>query len=199
MCRLLSIKYLQMPYKAMSHEVARGKVCAICTGEYGLRACRSVSEKEVQVIKKLVPDYKLEDMRFPSGICMRCVYDLKKKSNGEEVVMQLPEDYMCAELKRDTRAQEGVLCVCCWCKQARLSGLDFRCWQAEKKSVKKRLKVDRLCQYCYRGLAQGQQSHVCNVSKEEAVNNLALNLPAEITAKLSHTYISSQVTVGGDC
>ena len=40
---------------------------------------------------------------------------------------------------------------------------------------------------------------MCNVSKEEAVNNLALNLPAEITAKLSHTYISSQVTVGGDC
>ena len=101
---------------------------------------------------------------------------------------------MSAELKRDTCAQEGVLCVCCWCKQARLSGL-----AGIKKSVKKRLKVDRLCQYCYRGLAQGQQSHVCNVSKEEAVNNLALNLPAEITAKLSHTYISSQVTVGGDC
>ena len=67
--------------------MARGKVCSICTGEYGLRACRSVSEKEVQVIQKLVPDYKLEDMRFPSGICMRCVHDLKKKSNGEEVVM----------------------------------------------------------------------------------------------------------------
>ena len=59
MCRLLSMKYLHMPYKAISHEVARGKVCAICTGGYGLRAFGSVSEKEVQVIEKLVPDYKL--------------------------------------------------------------------------------------------------------------------------------------------
>ena len=58
----------------------------------------------VKIFEKLVPDYKLEDMRFPSGICMRCVHDLKKKSNGEEVVMRLPEDYMCAELKRDTHA-----------------------------------------------------------------------------------------------
>ena len=117
-----------MPYTAMSHEVAQGKVCAICTGEYGLRACQSVNEKEEQYIQKLVPGYMLEDMHFPSGICLRCVHDLKKMSNGEEVYMRLPENYMCEEVQRDTRAQKGVACICCWCKQAWLSGLEFCHW-----------------------------------------------------------------------
>ena len=44
-----------------------------------------------------------------------------------------------------------------------------------------------------------QQSHVCNVFTKEAVSNLAENLPDDVTAKLAHAYISSQMTAKGDC
>lgn len=181
----------------MSHDAARALVCAVCTNEWGEKAIRKVKEKEEDQIRNLIPDYSSIDPKFPSGICKKCVFDLRSMEQGKKVDLLLPEDYTCT-VPRETRATANLVCTCRWCYLGRLSGPSFLQWQRSKKARGvERQKVVRLCPSCYLGVVEGK-THTCQASTMEVVENLVEVLPEEVTAKLAHNYLARQVDSGGD-
>ena len=59
-----------MPKDKRSHEENRGKVCAICWNERGIKPDRLMTEtKNVALSKFLFPSYNRDDPRFPNGLC----------------------------------------------------------------------------------------------------------------------------------
>ena len=60
------------------HESCQSLICAICYSESGLKAKRTVSDKEEQGIREyLIPQYRKLDERYPSGLCSPCQRSLK--------------------------------------------------------------------------------------------------------------------------
>ena len=101
-----------MPNKPMTHDEARGKVCAVCTNQWGDKAKRKVTEKEENLIRlHVLTTYTSTNMFFPSGICMRCIHHLQMVEKGEHVVMKLSENYFC-KMDRQTRSAPVSVCKC---------------------------------------------------------------------------------------
>ena len=114
-----------MPHKAMTHDEARMKVCAVCTNQWGDKALRKVNEKEETMIRlHILENYSSENMFFPSGICSRCIHHLQQKDKGEEVNLQLPKSYL-FHMERELRSTPLSVCKCEWCYLARPSGPAF--------------------------------------------------------------------------
>ena len=107
---------------AMTHDKARQLVCAVCTNMWGNKAIRNVSVQEEGLIQQnILQVYDSRNMFYPSGICKRCIYDLSKINNGEEVQLKLPDNYLC-QIGRHTRSSGDEPCMCRWCSLARLNG-----------------------------------------------------------------------------
>ena len=66
-----------MPKEKLSHEDARVKVCAVSANGWGEKAVRRVTMKEEEEIRAVIPDYRASDSNFPSGICKRCMFQLR--------------------------------------------------------------------------------------------------------------------------
>ena len=74
----------EMPTTALTHDQNRSKVCAVCYCRSGNKASREVSEKQEKLIKDLVClEFSRTDSRFPSGICMFCVFSLLDIEKGK--------------------------------------------------------------------------------------------------------------------
>ena len=172
-----------MPHKALTHDEARLKVCAVCTNQWGNKAVRRVNEKEETLIKlHILQNYSSENMYFPSGICLRCIHHLQQKDKGEEVNLKLPDNYFC-HIERVLRSSPLSVCKCEWCYLARLAGPAFRTWQMKMKG-KVANKVTRLCQECFMGIVEGS-SHTCSVNTLNAIRNLTTTLPRHVQDKLA--------------
>ena len=180
---------------ALSHDQARELVCAICINEHGNKACRKVNTEDELQIKKVVPGYSSSNVDFPAGVCKRCVFGLRMLKEGKEANFLIPETYLCG-VPRDLRSNQNHLCLCRWCKLARMNGPNFLLWQRKKKKKVKQ-PVRRLCNKCYIGVEIGK-SHKCKVSTLDAVENLEQSIPDEVKAKLALQYLTSKMKCGGD-
>jgi hypothetical protein len=171
-------------------------VCALCINHRGDKATRSVTDKEGEKIKEIRPGYDKTNQHYPAGICVSCIWELKRMSKGEPASFVLPESYTVTLPQEDATGRWP--CVCNFCHLARLNGHEFITWRQKMKGKVKNDQAGplRMCTRCYKPV-QGV-NHTCSVSKAEAVRNLAASLPEEVTAKLAHRYVASKVGSAGD-
>ena len=181
----------------MTHDEARGKVCAICCNNRGVKACREVSEKEEVIIsQEVIKGYNRKNPYLPSGICKGCMFDVRSLTEGRPVKLHLPDSYDCG-LERQTRSG-GNLCTCRLCWLAKLSFKAFSVWQREV-TGRTRQPIIRMCQSCFQGVQEGKH-HTCSGSTLAAVQNLAASLPKDVREKLAVETLREKAaeTGGGD-
>ena len=185
-----------MPYKPLTHDENRRRVCAVCCNNRGVKACREVTEKEQVIIaSEVINGYSRKNPYLPSGICKGCAFDLRRLTAGIPVKIHLPESYDCG-LGRQTRS--AGWCTCRWCLLGKMNGQAFQDWKKEV-TGKTREPVIRMCQSCFQGVQEGK-SHTCSASMLECVRNLAASLPKEVKEKLVVETLREKVaeTGGGD-
>ena len=101
------------PTPPLTHEQCRLKVCAVCYCKSGQKATKVVTETQETLIQKLVfSGYSRKDTKFPSGLCLTCLFGLldhkkgqslqNKKSEPRLLLLPDPDTYE-TELKRVTR------------------------------------------------------------------------------------------------
>ena len=180
---------------ARDHEACRALVCALCFNSQGDKALRLVGGKEAAAIKDLRPGYDPSNPSFGAGLCKTCVFLLRRREEGVEVPLVMPEQYSVV-LARDLRSTVDQPCSCEICRLAKLAGFKFKKWQREMKG-KARKKVVRLCMECYTMVEEGS-THQCSVSTTEAVSNLSVTLPEDIRGKLAQDFLASRAAAAGD-
>ena len=76
---------LEMPHTAMTHDMCRTEVCAVCNNLNGEKAKRVITSEEEAVLKELVPGYSSLHSSLPNGICLTDLFLFRKKFKGEDV------------------------------------------------------------------------------------------------------------------
>ena len=140
---------LEMPHTAMTHDMCRTEVCAVCNNLNGEKAKRVIKSEEEAVLKELVPGYSSLHSFFPNGICLTDIFLLRKKLRGENVKILLPDQYIKVNISRVTRssvaAEKVNPCSCHICNLAKLNGLAFKLW---KKNIKQP-EASFICPRCW--------------------------------------------------
>ena len=181
-----------MPKEALTHDCALKLVCAVCVNQRGVKARRSVSEKDEERIQRFVfAGYRRGSPSSPQGLCESCHRLLIRKEKSEESTVKflLPDDYYC-ELPHFTRKKAQETCQCRWCVLARMDAVQLQ-------SFKKRIReenntkpvISRMCHSCGKGVPVTQKSHSCKSSDLNIVQNMLKLVPAGLKGKLAHSLL----------
>ena len=184
-----------MPHLPLQHEDMRKKVCCVCLNEHGNKAKREINSSEAEIVNaNWVPKFNVSNPLMPSGICVRCIFDISQFKDGIEVHPLLPDSYHCKGYHPPTRAVEGVVCGCTWCELGRKNGLEMRKFAAERKGKANKVRR-RLCPECYRGVLDGHL-HACDPKDSAKTRNLLNNIPEEVAANIAAAYIAEKLRSG---
>ena len=177
-------------YAIEGHDECRKLICAICLTERGQKCTRTVSENEVNLIKRYVSDnYDENDPKFATGICNSChmaLIDMPKKDS--KVNLRVSSQFG-VPLPIQTRARAQMTCECTICDRARMNGgrwLKFRkdCKKMNSIILKKGEKI-KLCPECLSKIYPGSKhSQEACKRKETLVENLSKIDPKYLKAAL---------------
>ena len=149
----------------MNHYVCREMVCAMCWCKKGSKAKFKMDESDAMILRKAVPNYNLNDPRYPVGKCEACKRILNSHKPGNEPRKMNLEDYEPVEPKitldlYDDDVQKMNCDDCKICSVAKLSGGAFKRYCKEPTVLK-------TCQTCGSAIARGSNHSVtkCNQLK----------------------------------
>ena len=202
------------PTPPLTHEQCRLKVCAVCYCKSGQKATKVVTETQETLIQKLVfSGYSRKDTKFPSGLCLTCLFSLldhkkgqslqNKKSEPRLLLLPDPDTYE-TELKRVTRSSSDSACQCRICDVGRMNGVKWKHFVATcKKSATPTSTIaqyDRLCKDClapiYRGsnhslmMCRSKRQSLENISQAVSNSNSSMDLVAS-------QFLRSEMTESG--
>ena len=148
----------------MNHFACREKVCCCCWNKKGQKGKYKVNEIDALILKKVVPNYDLNDPRYPIGICDPCKRILNSHKSGNKPQRLDFKDYEPVTMKITfdiTEDDDGNFgnCDCDICQVAKLNGPAFRNYCREPKL--------KTCQTCGSAIARGSNHSVtkCNQLK----------------------------------
>ena len=200
-----------MPTTQSSHEQLREKVCAVCYCRSGSKATKMVTERLEVVIKNLVfSEYSRTDEKFPSGLCLTCLFTLNDQVKGEntkhknkeprQLLLPDPEVYE-TEIRRLTRSTSEAICQCMICEVGRLNGLEWRRFAAKFKSKPSAVVMyEHLCKHCFAPIYRGStHTEISCRSRREALYNATLAISNSNTSSdlLASQTLRSMVSDSG--
>ena len=135
----------------------------MCWCKKGFKAKFKIDESDAMILRKAVPNYNLNDPRYPVGKCEACKRILNSHKSGNKPQKMNLEDYEPIEpkitLDINDNDEEKMNCDCKICSVAKLSGGEFRHY-CKKPDLK-------TCQTCGSEIARGSNHSVtkCNQLK----------------------------------
>ena len=170
----------------MNHYACREKVCCCCWNKKGQKGKYKVNESDALILKKVVPNYDLNDPRYPIGICDPCKRILNSHKSGNKPQKINFKDYEPVEpqitmaLDINDNDEEIMNCDCDICKVAKLKAGDFRKYCKEPDEIK-------TCQTCGSAIARGSNHSVtkCNQLKLQ-------NLTEREKEQVAYEYLKSR-------
>ena len=156
----------------------------MCWCKKGFKAKFKIDESDAMILRKAVPNYNLNDPRYPVGKCEACKRILNSHKSGNKPQKMNLEDYepVNVAITLDiTEDDDGKLnCDCDICKVAKLKAGDFRKYCKEPDEIK-------TCQTCGSAIARGSNHSVtkCNQLKLQ-------NLTEREKEQVAYEYLKSR-------